>query len=493
MKTATVSPPCSFTFTYGAHRTIEYLTRFNILMPGDRGYPSSVPAQASHPPQAARNNNQDRRDAASLGPQTVDPTTKASNQVMDILHDYARHYAADIIYRGRRSGAILFPEAPCDPPVAGPSNVFHNQNPPAPTAAQPHPGGMGYHQRPAPVTGQPPDIGRPTNNDRTGAEDIDTLRPFSSALSSAPRPTTVGHPQQPDRYAGLPLSSPHLNHAPGFTATNAGSTAPSVEAGPDAGAAARAGWEGRRHRAAQDRGHSAGRADITTPRVGESRRRCATPLADSNALAASSSNTGDGVSVNRLVDGTGTAHAHQALTVTSTRGMPLLHNGLHRVNRSGDNIMATNSSNVANSARGTVTGVDSTHTAVPAITDTASNVPVPVTASSSAALASDGHDSDVGPADPESGSEGSGANNTAIADGVTQDASADEDAANVTKIDDQHSHDADEPVNGSGTNTAVLPVNKTAESGSDSGHSPPHKKHKVNKGDSGGTAGDDDA
>ena len=91
-------------------------------------------------------------------------------------------------------------------------------------------------------------------------------------------------------------------------------------------------------------------------------------------------------------------------------------------------------------------------------------------------------------------SEGSVANTSAIAEGVTHGTSAGEDAANVTKVDDQESNSDDmhisaqdtESVSISAGNTAV-PVNSTAESGSESGHSPPHKKQRVNGGD---TAGD---
>lgn len=469
MKTATILRPCSFNFEYGAPRTIEYLTGLHIVMPGDRDFPTP----ASRPPQAARDNNQDRRNA--LGPQPEDPRlVTAGHQMMDVLRDYAHDYAGNVIYNAMRHGTLLHPDAPRGPPVAGPSNVFHNQNPPAPTV-QAHPGGTGYHQGPPPVTGQPPNTGR------TKAEEIDMLRQFSGGLRLAPRPVTVGDLQQPDRYAGLPLTSAHPNVTTGFTTINAGSTGSSVGAGPDASAAARAGWEGRRLRAAGARGHSAGRADSTAPRVAVPRRLRPTPLTDSTTLAASGSSTGYGVPGNRLADGTGAAHTHQALAVTSTTGRRPLDEGLHRVNRSRENIMANNSSHVDSSARGTVTALDSTHAAV-----SASNVP--------AALASGGDDSGVGPADPSYVSEGSVANTSAIAEGVTHGTSAGEDAANVTKVDDQESNSDDmhisaqdtESVSISAGNTAV-PVNSTAESGSESGHSPPHKKQRVNGGD---TAGD---
>lgn len=476
MKTATILRPCSFNLEYGAPRTIEYLTGLHIVMPGDRDFPTP----ASRPPQAARDNNQDRQNA--LGPQSEDPRlVNAGHQMMDVLRNYAHDYAGNVIYNAMRQGTLLHPDAPRGPPVAGPSNVFHNQNPPAPTV-QAHPGGMGCHQGPPPLTGQPPNTGR------TKAEEIDMLRQFSSGLRFAPHPITVGDLQQPGRYAGLPLTSAHPNVTPGFTAINAGSTGSSVGAGPDASAAARAGREGRRRRAAGVRGHSAGRADGATPREGVSRRRRATPLVDSNALAASGSSAGDGVLANRLGDGTGAAHPHEALAVTSTTGMRLLDNGLHRI---GKNITDKSSSNVANSAH--TTGPYPTNTAV-----SASNVPA--TASSSAALVSGNTGGDVGPADPNSGSGGSGANTGAIAAGVTHSTSAGEDAASVTKVDDQDSNNAEVPVSAqdtesvsiSASNTAV-PVNNTAESGSESGHSPPHKKQKVNGGGSGGTAGDNDA
>lgn len=476
VKTATIGEPCAFNFTYGPRRTIEYLTGLRIVMPGDRGSSSVAPAPASHPLQAVRE-NQDRQN--TLGPRIEDPRlANAGRQVMDILHNYAHDHAANLICRGVRQGTLLFANAPGGLPVARPSNVSHSQNPPA------------SDQGPPPATAQPPDTGRPR------AEEIDMLRQFSNGLRFAPRPITVGHPQQPGRYGGLPLTSAPPNISTGFTAINTGSAGPSVGAGSAASAAARAGWEGRRRCAAPDRGHSAGRADSTTSRVGASRRRRATPLTDSNALAASGSSADDGVPANRLADATGAAHAHQALAVTSTTARLPLPEGLHRVNRSGKNIMTGNASNVTNPANGTFTGLDATHTAV-----SAGNVLV--TASNSSAVASGGGDNDAKPAAPSAESEGGGANTSAIAERVTQGASTGEDVTRIIKVEDtngadvlvtaQDTNSASTPAAlapGESTSNATVPVNSTAESGSESGHSPPHKKQKVGRGHSGGTAGD---
>jgi hypothetical protein len=474
MKTATVLRPCSLNFTYGSRTTIESLAGMHIVMPGDRDFPRAAPAPPSHPPQPTRDNNQDRQNA--LGAQIDDPLVNAGRQMMDILRNYARDHAANMLYHAQRQGALLYPGAPRGPPVPGPSNFIHYQNPPV----QSHPGGMGYHQGPPPITGQPLDTGR------RRAVEIGELRRFSNGLP-IPRPTTMGPPQQPGRHTGLPLASAHPNITTGFTAINS-----PAGVGQDASAAARAGWEGRRSRATQrddsqisarGRGHSSGRADSATPRVGASRRRRPTrptPLADSNALVASGSGAGagDGVPANRLADGTGAAHSQQALAVTSATGESAAAGGVDQVKRIGKRLADQNSGNVANSAHAPVTSPDPNHTAVPAITSVASDLPV--VASGSAALTSGGDDSN--------------ANRGAIAEGVTHGASVNKAAANVTKIDDQDSNNADEPAtaqdadsssspadgapDGSTSNAAVI-VKDTSDSGSASGHSPPYKKQKV--------------
>jgi hypothetical protein len=344
--------------------------------------------------------------------------------------------------------------------------------------------------------------------------------------------------------AGLPLTSTSPSITPGFTAINAGSTVSSIGAGPDAGSAARTGGVGRRLRAAEmgdsltsahDPDHSAGPAATATPRVGvarrraapaaqpggsltsahgptplvgvarrravpaaqpgdpltsvrnrdqsagrpatatpqvdEFRRRRASPLPGSNGLAGNVSVSIDGgVYVDSPADRTRAARIQQGVAATSITGR--LPDDLHR---SQENIVATTSSNVANSARPTFTVPGSAHTAAPA-----GNVPVPVTATASAALASGSDDSDARLAQTYARR---GANRGAVAEGVTHGASAGEGAANVTKADGQ---------DGS-TGTTTVPVNTTTESGSDGDHSPPHKKHKVNGGGSGGTNGDKDA
>jgi hypothetical protein len=312
--------------------------------------------------------------------------------------------------------------------------------------------------------------------------EIDELRRFSNGLP-IPRPTTMGPPQQPGRHTGLPLASAHPNITTGFTAINS-----PAGVGQDASAAARAGWEGRRSRvtqrddsqiSARGRGHSSGRADSTTPRVSvPRRRRRPTPRADSNALAASGSGVGDVLPTNRLADGTEAAHSQQALAVTSATGESAGAGGVDQVKRRGKRLADKTSSNVANSAHAPVTSPDSNHTAVPAITSVASDLPV--VASGSAALVSGGDDSD--------------ANRGAIAEGVTHGASVNKDAANVTKIDDQDSNNADEPATAQNvdsssspidgatdgsTSDAAVPVKDTSDSGSASGHSPPYKKQKV--------------
>jgi hypothetical protein len=428
-------------------------------MPGDPDFSRTAPAPAPHPPQPARDNNHDRQNA--LGAQN-DPLVNAGLQMMDILRNYARDHAANMLYHAQRQGALLYPGAPCFYPVAGPSNVFHNQNPPAQTG-QPHPGGMGYYQGPPTVAGQPPNTGR------TRAYEIDMLRQFSNGLP-IPRPTTMGPPQQPGRHTGLPLASAHPNITSGFTAINS-----PAGIGQDASAAARAGWEVRRRGAARDRGYSAGRADSTTPRVSVPRRRRPTPLADSNALAASGSGVGDGLPTNRLADGTGAAHSQQALAVTSAMGESAIAGGVDQVERRGRKLTDKDSSKVTRSVQATVTSPDPNHTAVPAITSAASDLPV---------VAS-------GSADPNFGSKARSANRSAIAEGVTHGASANKDAANVTKIDDQDSNNADEPATAQDAGSSSSPadgapdgstsnaVKDTSDSGSASGHSPPYKKQKV--------------
>jgi len=158
--------------------------------------------------------------------------------------------------------------------------------------------------------------------------------------------------------------------------------------------------------------------------------------------------------------------------------------------------MTGNASNVTNPANGTFTGLDATHTAV-----SAGNVLV--TASNSSAVASGGGDNDAKPAAPSAESEGGGANTSAIAERVTQGASTGEDVTRIIKVEDtngadvlvtaQDTNSASTPAAlapGESTSNATVPVNSTAESGSESGHSPPHKKQKVGRGHSGGTAGD---
>jgi hypothetical protein len=312
-----------------------------------------------------------------------------------------------------------------------------------------------------------------TSTYRNIAPGVNATTARSTASPVVPRLTTVGHQQQPGGHAGLPLASDHPNIATDFTAINS-----LVGVGQEASAGARAGLEGRRSRAARDDGHSAGRADSTTSQAGVSRRRRAIPLADSNAHAASGSGAGDGVPANMLADGMGAAHSQQALAVTSATGESAVAGGVDQGKRKGKKLADKNSGNVANSAHAPITSPDPNHTAVPAITSVASDLPV--VASGSAAIASGGDDSN--------------ANRGTIAEGVTHGASANKDAANVTKVDDQDSNNADQPAtaqntdsssspadgapNGSTSNAAV-PVNDTSESSSASGHSPPYKKQKV--------------
>jgi hypothetical protein len=434
------------------------------------------------------------------------------------------------------------PGTPRGLPVAGPSHFFHNQYQPAPMA-QPDHSQMGHYQGPPPATAQPPNTGR------TRAGEIDELRQFSDGVRFIRRLVTgyaglpltsassngtpafasinAGLPLPPAPpnitpgitaiNAGLPLTSTSPSITPGFTSINAGSTVHSIGAGPGSG---RLGREGRRLLAAQrlrdaqtgdsltsardcdnstgpastaipqvgesrrraaqlgdsltsvrNRDHSAGRAVTATTLEGESRRRHAAPLAGLNVLAESVSVSIDGgVHVNRPANRSRAARIQQGSAATSITGR--LPDGLHRTQ---ENIVAMTSSNVANSARTTVTSPDPTHTAA-----SAGNVPIPVTATASAALASGSDDSDAPLAQTYARR---GANRGAVAEGVTHGASAGEGAANATKVDGQ---------DGS-TGTTTLPVNTTAESGSEGDHSPPHKKHKVNGGDSGGTTGDKDA
>lgn len=305
-------------------------------------------------------------------------------------------------------------------------------------------------------------------------------------------------------YAGLPQAPAPPNITPGFTAINAGSSTSFVGADPDASAAARAGWVGRRRRAAQtgdsltsarDPNHSAGRADTVPPLVGVSRRRAA-PRANSNALAASGSNAGggDGVPANRPVNGIRAARTQQGLAATSPRFPEVFR-------RTRENTMGWTPNQVANSTHPTVTRPDSAHTAA-----SAGSAPVPVTATTSAALASGSDDSDDVPLiQTRPGYARRGANRSAVAERVTHGASAGEGAANVTKVDDQDSNSADVPVtvqntdstsNGAAiapdgsTSNATVPVNNTTEFSSDGDDSPPHKRRKVRGRASGGTTGD---
>jgi hypothetical protein len=415
MKTATILQPCAFNFTYGARETIEYLTGMHIVMPGDgTGTGAGItPGPAPHPSQAVRDNNPDvsaRIRQMAIVPRDLDPRLiNANHQIMTILRNYARDHAIDAINDAQCRGALLYPDAPRGPSVAGPGNFTHYQNPPA-------------QMGPSPATAPPPNAGR------TRAEEIDGLRQFSSGLPSSPRPVTVGDPQQPASHPGSPHTPTYPNIAPGFTAINARSTASPVDAGTDVSTAVPAG------------------------RPRRVRRSLADPLSDSNALGRSGSNAGNGVP----------AHTQQALAFTSATGVSV---------------------------------------SVSATTNAASNMSV--TAPSSAAPTSGVDDSGAGPADPNSGSEGRGVTTSAVTEGVTHGASADENAANVTKVDDQDSSNADMAVTAQdpaaalapdgSTGNAAVPVNDTTESGSKSGHSPPHKKRKVNEGDSGGTAGGNDA
>jgi hypothetical protein len=533
-----------------------------LILAGDRDHPGAAPAPVlSHPPprQAVRDNYE--TGAARTGQNVPGDSAlvNASNQIIDIMHNYTRYQAARAIRRAVIDGDMMYTNPPRGPPVAGSSNVARPQNRPA-SMAQPHHGGMGigmgYQQGPPPVTGQPhrghrappvagpsvfhnqyhpapmaqpphgqmghhqgppPATTQPPNTGRTRAGEIDELRQFSDGVRYIRRPVTgyaglpltsassnvtpaftainAGLPLPPASpnitpgftaiNAGLPLTSTSPSITPGFTSINTGSTVPSIGAGPGSG---RLGPEGRRLLAAQrlrdaqtddsqtsarDRGDPAGPASTATPQVGESSRRGATPLPESNVLARNVSVSIDGgVHVNRPVNGTRAARTQQSSAATSTTGRPVLPDGLHR---SQENIMAMTSSNGTNSARPTVTSPDSAHAAA-----SAGNVSIPVPATASAALASGSDDSDAPLAQTYARR---GANRGAVAEGVTHGAPAGEGAANATKLDGQ---------DGS-TGTTTVPVNTTTESGSEGDHSPPHKKHKVNGGGSGGTTGDKDA
>jgi hypothetical protein len=519
----------------------------NAYHPG----PTPAPAPVAHPPQAVRTNTH-QGVAAARTRQNVpeDPSlVNTSNRMTRFLLSYARENAARVISSALHDGDLLLPDPPRGPPVAGPgngfqnqgqnapteqphhgrrappvagpSNFFHNQNQPAPLA-QPLHGGMGYHPGPPPASAQP------LNTGHTRAQEIDELRQFTSGVRYVRRPTTgyAGLPLPPappnntpgltatnagstvslvgapiTGYAGLPQAPAPPNITPGFTAINAGSSTSFVGADPDASAAARAGWVGRRRRAAQTgdsltsaRGpdHSAGRADTVPPLVGVSRRRRAAPRANSNALAASGSNAGggDGVPASRPVNGMRATRTQQGLAATSLRFPEVFR-------RTRENTMGWTSNQVANSTHLTVTHPDSAHTAA-----SAGNAPVPVTATASAALASGSDDSDDVPLiQTRPGYARRGANRGA----VTHGASAGEGAANVTKVDDQDSNTVEPPVTSpdassaidpatlaphGSTGNATVPVNNTTESSSDGDDSPPHKRRKVRGRASGGTTGD---
>jgi hypothetical protein len=520
-----------------------------LILAGDRDHPGAAPAPVlSHPPprQAVRDNYE--TGAARTGQNVPGDSAlvNASNQIIDIMHNYTRYQAARAIRRAVIDGDMMYTNPPRGPPVAGSSNVARPQNRPA-SMAQPHHGGMGmgmgYQQGPPPVTGQPhrghrappvagpsvfhnqyhpapmaqpphgqmghhqgppPATTQPPNTGRTRAGEIDELRQFSDGVRFVRRPVTgyAGLPLTSARSnitpaftainAGLPLSPASPNTTSGFTAINAGSTVSSIGAGPDAGVAAsasrrRAAQPGDSVTSARDRGGPAGRAATADPPEDASRRRRATPLSASNLLAGSVSVSigGDDVPANRRVTRTRAAHAQQAPAATSTTGRPLLADGLHR---SQENIVAMTSGNDTNSARPTVTSPDSAHIA-------ASAGNVPVTAPASATLASGSDDSDVPLAQT---SARRGANRSAVAEGVTRGASAGEGA---------DSSSADVPVAAQGTSSAsnlatlapdgstgnaTVPVNKTTVSGSEGDYSPPHKRQKANRGDSGGTTGDKD-
>jgi hypothetical protein len=523
-----------------------------LVMPGDRDHPGTSPAPASRrPPPSQAVRDKTHQDVVAAHPRQNVPAdsalVNASNQIMDIMRNVARDHAVNVVYKALRRGDMISVDTPRGPPVAGPSNVFHTQNRPA-SMAQPHHGGMGtgmgYQQGPPPVTRQPPGTPRgppaagPSNVSRdqnqpapvaqphhsqmgyhqgpppattqhpnTGgarAQEIDELRQFSDGVRFVRRPVTgyAGLPLTSARSnitpaftainAGLPLSPASPNTTSGFTAINAGSTVSSIGAGPDAGVAAsasrrRAAQPGDSVTSARDRGGPAGRAATADPPEDASRRRRATPLSASNLLAGSVSVSigGDDVPANRRVTRTRAAHAQQAPAATSTTGRPLLADGLHR---SQENIVAMTSGNDTNSARPTVTSPDSAHIA-------ASAGNVPVTAPASATLASGSDDSDVPLAQT---SARRGANRSAVAEGVTRGAFAGEGA---------DSSSADVPVAAQGTSSAsnlatlapdgstgnaTVPVNKTTVSGSEGDYSPPHKRQKANRGDSGGTTGDKD-
>jgi len=488
MKTDTVLQPSSFTFQYGTRHTIEYLSGSRIVLPDDGA--TVAPAPASHPAPAVHNNDLDvsaRNRQNTPEPHTQDQRLVDANiQMMTILRNYALDHANDMLHlHARRCEALLHSDARRGSPVAGPSNAIHNQNQIAP-------------MRP------PPAPGLPSNTGRARALETNELQHFSNGLRSNRHPNIAGPLQQLGGHPGTPPTSAHHNVLPAANTVAARLTAPSVGAGHDAGTAVPAGPVAGRGRAAptgdsrisaHGRGHSAGPATSSRSQLGAS---CGaqTNLSGSNARAAFGSSVGSGVPVNRA------ARTQQDLVVTSPAESSVVASGSGQTRRDGTDTVDEKASNVANSAHdsNSVAGTQPDHTSAP-VSTTANAASVPaIAAPGSAALVSDVGDSDAGPADPNSGPENHGTGTSAIPAGVAPSASVGEGDANDTKVDDQDSKNATMPATahdtGSASNPAALapsvddsnspvPVNNTAGSGSEGGHSPPHKKQKFYEGGAG--------
>ena len=431
MKTGTVLQPCSFNFQYGTRHTIEYLTGRQIRMPGEDVGVAPAPA-----PPAVHGNNMDvaarsRQNAPELQRHQPRPI----ESIQDIM-DGSLHRAHNQVMAVLRNFASDF---------AGNMADRAQRRDAALGSALAGPANPIRTQNQPTRTGPPPVVDLPVNTSYPRQAEIDRLQLQLDDLRSEPTISLLDYLRE-DHDGPMPVID-HTTHVPRHHRASdrlpVGASHFASTAVPDGSVRRRrrATPSGDSHAPTREGPPASSAGSRLDPSIGSQPH----PLLSSTQVqvAVSGSRVAAGVPENRAVDVNRAAHTQQALAVTSAR----------------------EASGVAGSVD-QVTG---------------------------------GSDSNAGPAEPNPKPEGHDVNRSAITERTSRGAAAGEDAAIATNVgavanqDPQNVAVPNAANDKESTSKPADPVNNTAKFGSESGHSPPHKKQKLHKGDDGGATGDNDA